>query len=101
MLGQLNWDDQLYLGHPGYGKPEDRKRLKLLSHENYCMGGPGVVLSSAALGALYPNLDKCLAAVQAYNQMWGQTLGWYNEDVELGRCVSRTLGINCSTPSKV
>lgn len=102
VLSKRDWTQKLYLGHPGYGKEEDKKRLKLLSHENYCMGGPGVALSVAALEALYPQLDRCLYAVQAYNQKWGREgMGWYNEDVELGRCISRTLGIDCTLPSKV
>lgn len=101
LLDKLDWTEMLYLGQPGYGKREDRERLKLLSHENYCMGGPGVVFSGTTLKSLYPHLDKCLTAVKAYNDKWGHDIGWYNEDVELGRCVSRTLGINCTTFHKV
>ncbi len=101
LLDQLEWTEQLYLGQPGKGKPKDIKRLKLLPHENYCMGGPGVIFSATALVSLYPYLGKCLEAVQWYNKGKRHALGWYNEDVELGRCVSRTVGIDCSTMFKV
>lgn len=102
LLGRLDWTEPLYMGHPGQGKKEDRLRLKLLSHENYCMGGPSVVLSAAALEAVSPHLGLCLKAVEVYNSMWGgDMMAWYNEDVELGRCVSRTLGIGCSLLSEV
>ncbi len=98
MLDALDWREKMYIGHPGYGKDKDRKRLKLLPHENYCMGGPGVVFSGAALQALTVHLKRCLKAIASYNSKWGQDIGWYNEDVELGRCISRTIGINCVPP---
>ena len=98
LLDQLDWTKKVYMGHPGFGKAEDRRRLKLLPHENYCMGGPGVVLSAPALGALEVHLSRCLKAVETYNSRVGKNLGWYNEDVELGRCVSRTVGISCVPP---
>lgn len=101
LLGRLDWTEKLYMGRPGLGKKEDRQRLKLLSHENYCMGGTGVVLSAAALEAVSPHLGFCLKAVEVYNSRWGRDMWWYNEDVELGRCVSRTLGIGCSSLSEV
>lgn len=101
MLDDWEWTEKLELGHPGYGLKEDRLRLKLLPHETYCMGGPGVVLSAPALTALAPNLNKCLKAVEFYNQKGDRDIGWFNEDVELGRCVSRTVGIGCSPVAKV
>ena len=96
ILRKFNWTDLLYMGHPGLGLKKDRRRLKLLSHENYCMGGTGVVLSAPALKAVSPHLGLCLKAVELYNSRWVRDMGWYNEDVELGRCISRTLGIGCS-----
>lgn len=96
MLYNFDWTKLLFLGHPGRGKKKDRRRLKLLSHENYCMGGPGVVFSAATLEALVPYLYKCLLGLDLYNQQRIPEEGWYNEDVELGRCVSRTLGIGCT-----
>lgn len=101
MLNGWEWTEKLELGHPGYGMLEDRERLKLLPHETYCMGGPGVVLSAPALEALYPHLGRCQRAVEHYNKGGASEVGWFNEDVELGRCVSRTVGIGCSPVSEV
>lgn len=95
-LGHLNSDKKLYLGHSASGRAKDSKRLKLLPHEQYCMGGPGVVLSQATMKALYPHLDTCLETVEKHNLNSNEPQ-WYNEDVELGRCISRSIGIQCST----
>ena len=96
MLLDLDWTESLFLGRPGWGKVEDRQRLKLLPHENYCMGGPGVVFSAVTLKILTPYLDKCLEGINLYNEFHHSDERWYNEDVELGRCVSRTVGIHCT-----
>ena len=94
-LGSLDPTNKMYIGYPASGRAKDSQRLKLLPHEQYCMGGPGVVLSQAALKALYPHLDKCLGAVEKHNMDSSQPQ-WYNEDVELGRCISRNIGVQCS-----
>lgn len=95
-LSHLNPNRKLYIGHPASGREKDSQRLKLLPHEQYCMGGPGIVLSKAALQALAPHLDWCLEVVQKHNQDSSEPQ-WYNEDVELGRCISRAISVQCST----
>ena len=99
LVGKLNPAEKIYLGRSGSGKPADIKRLKLLPHERYCMGGPGVIFSNAALRALVPHLEDCLEAIEYYNKFTESP--WYNEDVELGRCVSRKIGIQCSGSQEV
>lgn len=99
LLAQMDPNERVYLGRAGTGRAEDIKRLELRKYERYCMGGPGVVLSRAALRALAPHLDYCLSAVEQYNRQGSHT--WFNEDVELGRCVSRTINIQCSTSAEV
>jgi hypothetical protein len=101
MLQEWDWTDALMLGHPGYGIEKERKRLKLLPHEIYCMGGPSVVFSVTAVKALSPYLHQCLAAVEHHNQGKARKEKWFNEDVELGRCASRTVGITCSQVATV
>ena len=96
LLDRMEWSELIYMGHLGRGKAEDKERLKLLKHEDYCMGGPSIVFSTTALRALVPHLRRCLMAIEAYNFKIGYDKGWYNEDVELGRCISRTTGIGCS-----
>ena len=75
-----------YIGSPGLGRPEDLERIKLFPNERYCMGGPGVIFSRALLIQLVPHLDDCLENVVVS----------YNEDLEVGRCISRRLGIQCT-----
>jgi len=86
LLLATNPAQDIYMGSPGFGKPEDRKRLKLEEHEHYCMGGPGVVFSRALLRKLGPQVDDCLKNVVVS----------YNEDVEVGRCISRKLQVQCT-----
>ena len=85
-LSQLDPSEPLYMGQPGLGKPEDRERLKLFPHECYCMGGPGILYSNGLLRRLGPHLEECLQNVVVS----------YNEDVEVGRCVSRRVGVQCT-----
>jgi len=84
-LNTLDHHKELYLGQPGLGKPEDLERLKLYPYEHFCMGGPGVFFSSSLLSSLVEHLDYCLQNVVSYN-----------EDVEIGRCISRQLNIQCT-----
>ena len=100
LLSTFNHNEMVYLGLAGKGKSEDISRLGLQPHEHYCMGGPGVVLSKAALRNVAPYLDLCLNAVDQYNED-NPDNPWYNEDVELGRCVSRSINIQCSTSAEV
>jgi hypothetical protein len=45
----------------------------------------------------------CLETVEAHNRIGEGVAGraWFNEDVELGRCVSRNVGIQCSNSEEV
>ena len=85
-LSKLNPNKELYIGQPGSGKPDDLERIKLLPHEHYCMGGPGVIFSRTLLSKLAPHLEDCLNNV---------VVSW-NEDLEVGRCISRQLGVQCT-----
>lgn len=50
------------------------------------MGGPGVIMSRSLLVKLGPHLDECLNNV---------VVSW-NEDLEVGRCIMRRLGVQCT-----
>jgi hypothetical protein len=54
--------EKVYLGRAGTGRKGDLGRLQLLPHERYCMGGPGIILSVAAVRELGPHLAACLKA---------------------------------------
>ena len=70
LLNQMNPYEQVYLGRAGAGRKEDLKRLELLPHERYCMGGPGVILSNGAMRGVGPHLDNCLRAGMLLLILW-------------------------------
>ena len=63
------------------------------------MGRPGGVLSRVMQllqsNAVAPYLDGCLDKVEAHNRIRKGVAGevLFNVDVELGRCISRSVGI--------
>lgn len=62
LLAQIHPYDNVYLGRAGTGRKDDLERLLLLPHEKYCMGGPGIILSTGMLRHLGPHLSNCLEA---------------------------------------
>ncbi|ETN78808.1 chondroitin N-acetylgalactosaminyltransferase [Necator americanus] len=73
------------IGQAGLGNSAEYGLLALGSTDNYCMGGPGVVMSKETLRLLSPHLESCL-----------QHLLTTHEDVELGRCIRRHVGVACT-----
>ena len=90
-LSKLDPNKELYIGQPGGGRAEDLERIRLKPHERYCMGGPGVIFSRALLIKLAPHLEDCLQ---------NEVVSW-NEDLEVGRCISRRLGVQCTSNHEV
>ena len=60
LLQNVNPAQDIYMGCPGFGRPDDQARIKLKENEHYCMGGPGVIFSRSALRKLAPHLENCL-----------------------------------------
>ena len=52
----------------------------------FVQGGTGIIFSSSLLRSVAPKLQHCLTHL--YTE---------HEDVELGRCVHRSTGANCTT----
>ncbi|XP_039310722.1 chondroitin sulfate synthase 1 isoform X2 [Solenopsis invicta] len=75
----------MYIGQAGRGNSEEFGLLSLDYDENFCMGGPGVVLSRETLRRIVPHIRYCL-----------RHLYTTHEDVELGRCVKKYAGIPCT-----
>lgn len=74
-----------FIGQTGRGNTEEFGTLSLDSDENFCMGGPGVILSRETLKRIAPYIDECLGRLYTNH-----------EDVELGRCVRRFAGVSCT-----
>ncbi len=85
LLRSLNSSRLWYIGQAGLGTPEEYGQLSLGGEDNYCMGGPGVVFSRATLRKLRPHIPSCL-----------RNMYTTHEDVEIGRCVRKHVGITCT-----
>lgn len=84
-LRSLDSNKAYMIGQAGLGKGDEYGQLSFGSNDNYCMGGPGIILSREALRLLGPHLEKCLLELMTTH-----------EDVELGRCVRKYVGIACT-----
>ncbi|KAI6182876.1 Hexosyltransferase [Aphelenchoides bicaudatus] len=73
------------LGQAGLGNSAEYGQLALGPQENYCMGGPGVIVSRETLNLVAPHLQSCLLSLLTTH-----------EDVELGRCIKKHVGISCT-----
>ena len=80
ILGKL-----YYIGQPGTGTKEEYGKLGLGANENFCMGGPGIILSHETLARFVPHIKKCL-----------KNFYTHHEDVELGRCIYKYANTSCT-----
>ncbi|XP_076643494.1 chondroitin sulfate synthase isoform X2 [Halictus rubicundus] len=85
LLRSVNSRRAMYIGQAGRGNSEEFGLLSLEYDENFCMGGPGVILSRETLKRIVPHIKYCL-----------RHLYTTHEDVELGRCVQKYAGIPCT-----
>jgi len=84
-LRPINDSEPQYIGQAGRGRGLEEGRLDLDWNQNFCMGGPGVVLSWTTLSLMREKIPSCLA-----------NLVTSHEDVEVGRCVARSTGRACT-----
>lgn len=84
-LRSVNSSKPQYIGQAGLGNKEEFGQLSLEPDENFCMGGPGVLFSRETLRRLVPHISTCLKHLYSTH-----------EDVEVGRCVRRHVGIPCT-----
>ncbi|MGH0161717.1 UNVERIFIED_CONTAM: hypothetical protein FKN15_041667 [Acipenser sinensis] len=84
-LRSLNSSEALFLGQTGMGARDELGKLALEPGENFCMGGPGVIMSREVLRRMVPHIKTCL-----------QEMYTTHEDVEVGRCVRRFAGVQCA-----
>lgn len=83
-LRSLNSSEAIFLGQTGMGARDELGKLALEPGENFCMGGPGVIMSREVLRRMVPHIRECL-----------QEMYTTHEDVEVGRCVRRFAGVQC------
>ncbi|XP_016410709.1 chondroitin sulfate synthase 1-like isoform X2 [Sinocyclocheilus rhinocerous] len=83
-LRSLNSSEAFFLGQTGMGARDELGKLALEPGENFCMGGPGVIMSREVLRRMVPHIRQCL-----------QEMYTTHEDVEVGRCVRRFAGVQC------
>ena len=67
------------------GTKEEFGKLALGENENFCMGGPGIILSRETIALFTPHIKTCL-----------KNFYTTHEDVELGRCVHRFANTSCT-----
>ena len=91
LTNRMDAESLVYMGYPAQINFEDMKRFGLSPRETYCVGGPGVVLSRASVRELTPELDSCLDSYARSNS------SVLDQDVELGRCITRRLKIQCTS----
>lgn len=84
-LENLNSSEPIFLGQTGVGNDEEFGQLNLKYKENFCMGGPGVLMSFKTLSMFASNIHNCL-----------KNLYSTHEDVEIGRCVRKYSGVSCT-----
>ena len=84
-LRSVNSSIRQFIGQPGTGIKEEFGMLSLDNDENFCMGGPGMILSRETLRLFTPHIKYCL-----------KNLYSTHEDVEIGRCVRHFAGIPCT-----
>lgn len=82
-LRKLDPNIPLMIGSAGFGRSnEDLVEPNM----TYCMGGTGIIFSRRLLFDIGPHLASC-ATGDIFTE---------HEDIELGRCIWRRLGISCT-----
>lgn len=84
-LRSVNSTKPQFIGQAGVGNKEEFGQLNLQMDQNFCMGGPGVVMSRTTLQLFSHKIQYCL-----------KHLFSTHEDVEIGRCVRLSAGIPCT-----
>lgn len=85
LLRSLDSKKLYFIGQAGKGNPEEFGLLSLEEDENFCMGGPGMIMSRETLSRMAPHIKHCL-----------HNLFTTHEDVEVGRCVQKFAGVPCT-----
>ena len=85
LLRGFDSSEDLFIGQAGQGLQSERGKLGLAPNDNFCMGGPGMIMSRSVLIKLAPHLEYCLKHLVSSH-----------EDVEVGRCIRKHVGVSCT-----
>ena len=86
----MDSSEDVLIGHFGLGKSHEEGKLGIDQDSNFCLGGPGVIMSHSVLRKLGPHLVTCLEETVTSH-----------EDTELTRCIRRYVGIICPWAQQV
>ena len=75
----------LFIGQTGLGNKDEFGALYLNDSDNFCMGGPAMILTPPTLAALAQHAHHCL-----------HNLYTSHEDVEVGRCIQHHANVSCT-----
>lgn len=100
VLSGLDASKPVYMGRLASEDTDVMAMLHLLPNEYYCQWGPGIILSNAALVEVADHLDGCRSLAAAFGSR-NSHVSLERGDVELGRCFSRRLGIQCTSSHEV
>ncbi|KAK7082720.1 Chondroitin sulfate synthase 1 [Halocaridina rubra] len=84
-LRSVNSTNPHFIGQAGKGNQDEFGHLALKDDENFCMGGPGIIMSRATLLKVAPHVRDCLKNLRSTH-----------EDVEVGRCVRKYAEVPCT-----
>lgn len=100
VLSSLDASKPVYMGRLASEDTNVMAMMHLLPNEYYCQWGAGIFLSNEALIAVAGHLDGCRSLAAAFGSRSNHLL-LERGDVELGRCFSRRLGIQCTSSHEV
>lgn len=83
-LRKIDSSEPLLLGQAGQGRKHERGKLGLNDEDNFCMGGPSIIMSRGALKMVTPHLEYC-----------SNNTATFHEDTEVGRCLRSFAGVMC------
>lgn len=83
-LSKIDSSEALLLGQAGEGKRHERGRLGLRVGDNFCIGGPSIIMSRRVLEMVNPHLEYC-----------SNNTATAHEDTEVGRCLRNFAGVMC------
>lgn len=89
-VGRLPLNTPMFLGQKGTGRPKDRGKMGIT--KPFCMGGPGYLLSAAALAMVAPNFGMCVKDADESGD--AREFIWHS-DVVIGKCITTFSELGC------